>query len=83
MLDELRISLTITSVPFCDNIKAGMLAKHPILHYKIKHVEVDFHFARERVPSDELVVDYTPSKEKLTGIMIKSLNIMHFKELRT
>jgi hypothetical protein len=39
----------------------------------MKHVEVDYHFVRERVASQQLDVRPISSKDQVTDIMTKSL----------
>jgi hypothetical protein len=36
---------------WCDNIGATYLTANPIFHYRMKHVEVDYHFVHEYVAS--------------------------------
>ncbi|KAF3674430.1 hypothetical protein FXO37_06415 [Capsicum annuum] len=34
---------------YCDNLRATFLSKNPVLHSKVKHAAVDFHFVRHHV----------------------------------
>jgi hypothetical protein len=34
---------------YCDNVSAVYLSTNPVQHQRIKHVEIDLHFVRERV----------------------------------
>jgi hypothetical protein len=49
LLTELGISQNQTTFLWCDNIDATYLSSNLVLHARIKHLEVDFHFVRERV----------------------------------
>lgn len=58
---------------WCDNIGATYLAANPIFHARTKHVEVDYHFVRERVASNKLEVGFVSSKDQVADIMTKAL----------
>ncbi|KAI5354966.1 hypothetical protein L3X38_007861 [Prunus dulcis] len=46
---DLHVSLHIPPLIHCDNISAISLASNPIFHFRMKHLQIDYHFVRERV----------------------------------
>lgn len=48
-----------------DKVGTIYIYANPILHSKMKHIRVDFHFVREKVVSDELHVCHVSSQEQL------------------
>jgi hypothetical protein len=49
LLRELKVPHPLTAKVWCDNIGATYSAANPMFHSRMKHVEIDFHFVRERV----------------------------------
>ncbi|XP_071676883.1 uncharacterized protein [Lolium perenne] len=49
LLRELRVSQSQSPILCCDNIGATYLSSNPVFHARTKHIEVDYHFVRERV----------------------------------
>ena len=62
-----------------DNIGAGSLASNPMFHARIKHVEIDIPFVRERVIAKELDVRFVPTEEKLADLLTKPLTTTRFE----
>lgn len=49
LLSELHVSLWTPPLLLCDNVSTNQLAANPVMHARTKHVEIDYHFVRERV----------------------------------
>ena len=48
--------MTSVQVLWCDTLGATYLSANPIFHARTKHVEVDFHFVREKFADGQLNV---------------------------
>jgi hypothetical protein len=49
LLDKLGVTHPPTTSVWCDNLGATYLSVNPVFHARTKHIEVDYHFVRERV----------------------------------
>ena len=82
LLRELGISLSRPPSLWCDNIGATYLTANPVFHRRMKHVDVDYHFVRERVALKQLDVRTISSKDQLADIMMKALPAPAFNSIR-
>ena len=67
---------------FCDNVGATYLCSNPVLHSRMKHISLDFHFVREQVHAGHLLVSHVSTKDQIADIMTKPLPHSKFAELR-
>jgi hypothetical protein len=49
----------------CDSTSAISVAKHPVLHSKIKHIEVLYHFLRDNVEKGNIYLIHVPTQKHL------------------
>ena len=65
-----------------DNTACMAYAKNPIDYKKSKHIDVKYHFVRERVAAGEIVLEYVPSADQLADILTKPMDFQKFSALR-
>ena len=58
LLKDLGVYLYHPPILWCDNVFAFAFASNPIFHAHSKHIEVDYHFAREKLLNKDLMVNY-------------------------
>jgi histone deacetylase 1/2 len=73
LLKELGIRRGQASCLWCDNMGATYLSANPIFHARTTHIEIDFHFVRERVASKQLEIRFIPSKDQMADGFTKAL----------
>ena len=57
----------------CDNQVALHIASNPVFYERIKHIEVDCHFIREKITSGCVATSFVNSNYQLADIFTKSL----------
>jgi len=80
---ELQVPLPAPPRIWCDNMGAIALASNPIYHARTKHVEVDYHFIREKVLHKDLTISYISTHDQRADIFTKGLTSARFLFLVT
>uniref|UniRef100_A0A2N9IDE7 CCHC-type domain-containing protein n=1 Tax=Fagus sylvatica TaxID=28930 RepID=A0A2N9IDE7_FAGSY len=83
LLKDLGVFISAAPILWCDNISALAIASNPVFHARTKHIEVDFHFVRERVLRKDLAVKFVSTLDQLADIFTKSLPPHRFLDLRS
>jgi histone deacetylase 1/2 len=81
-VDELGVSQSKVAVLWCDNIGATYLSANPVFHARTKHIEVDYHFVRERVAQKLLHIRFISSGDQVADGFTKSLSTRQLKIFR-
>jgi histone deacetylase 1/2 len=58
-------------VLWCDNLGATYLSANPVFHARTKHIEIDFHFVREKVALGALHVRFIASADQIADVFAK------------
>jgi hypothetical protein len=75
LLKELHEEVSEPTVIYCDNLSSIQLAKNPVFHARTKHIEVHYHFVRERVLSGEVELKHVPTDRQVADIFTKALGL--------
>jgi len=65
-----------------DNQSTIKLIRNPEYHKRSKHIDIRYHFVREKYASGDIDVQYVCSQDQLADILTKALSRDVFKNLR-
>jgi hypothetical protein len=60
-------------VIYCDNQSCIKLSKNPVFHDRSKHIEIRYHFIRDRVQKGAVKLQYISTDEQVADILTKPL----------
>jgi len=66
---------------YIDNQNAIKLSKNPELHKRTKHIDIRYHFLREKYESGEISIAYIPPEIQKANILTKALPRERFQML--
>lgn len=58
------------------------MSNNPVFHPRTKHVEVDYHFVRERVASKKLHICHILTSDQVADVFTKPLSVARFQYLQ-
>ena len=82
MLRELGVKTTQAPCLWCDNLGATYLSANPVFHARTKHIEIHFHFVRERVANKQLEIRFIHSRDQVADGFTKALPTQNFEEFK-
>ncbi|MCO5550669.1 hypothetical protein L7F22_004158 [Adiantum nelumboides] len=59
---------------YTDSQSALVVARNPIFHARTKHIEVHYHYVKERLSIGEINLAYVPTQDNLADLFTKALS---------
>ena len=78
LFKDLSLFLHAPPTLWYDNLGALALASNSVYHARTKHIEVDYHFIREKVVNKDVITRYLPTLDQLADIFTKGLTTNRF-----
>ncbi|MCO5557879.1 hypothetical protein L7F22_011451 [Adiantum nelumboides] len=82
MLEDIGINISTPTEIFCGNLSSIYLANNPILHARTKHIEVHYHFTREKVLEGKVTLIHCSTDNQVADIFTKPVSITKFHMLK-
>jgi hypothetical protein len=82
LLRELGVQQPKSACLWCDNLGATYLTPNLVFHARTKHVEVDYHFVRERVASKFLKIRFVSIRDQVADGFTKPLTLRKLQQFR-
>jgi histone deacetylase 1/2 len=79
LLTELGVSHPKAASLWFDNLGATYLSANPVFHARTKHIEVDYHFVRERVANRRLNIRFIPTCDQVSDGFTKPLSVRQLR----
>jgi hypothetical protein len=73
LLSDLGQLVDVPIVIYCDNINSILLANNSIYHGRTKHIEVHYHFIREKFLAKEIDLIHVSIEDQVAAIFTKAL----------
>jgi hypothetical protein len=67
---------------YCDNINSILLANNLVYHARTKHIEVHYHFIKEKVLAKEIDFIHVSTKDQVADIFTKALSTDKLRKFR-
>lgn len=83
LLRDLGLFLPQPLLILCDNQSTIKLACNLVFHGRTKHIEIDFHFIRERVVHKDLSLRYVSTASQLADLLTKPVSGDRFLLLKS
>jgi hypothetical protein len=82
LLREIGIPSPKMAKLWCDTMGAKYLYANHVFHARTKHIEVDFHFVRERVLNNLLQIDFVPTGDQVADGFTKPLAVRQLENFK-
>jgi hypothetical protein len=83
LFHEIKIPLSTAPIIWCDNVSALSLAANPVYHARTEHIEVDYHYVREKVLNRDVKVSFISTADQIADVFTKGLTSARFLYLKS
>ncbi|MCO5557715.1 hypothetical protein L7F22_011286 [Adiantum nelumboides] len=74
LMADLGVGEDTANTIYADSQSALAVARNPVFHARTKHIEVHYHYVRERLSAGEMSLAYVPTQDNLVDLFTKALS---------
>ncbi|MCO5602787.1 hypothetical protein L7F22_056925 [Adiantum nelumboides] len=82
LMVDLGVGQDTANTIYTDSQSALAIARNPIFHARTKHIEVHYHYVRERLSAGQISLDYVPTLDNLVDLFTKTLSREKLEDFR-
>jgi len=82
LFSDLGQSVDAPVVIYCDNISSILLINNPVYHARTKHIEVHYHFIKEKILAKEIDLIHVSTENQIANIFTKALGTDKLRKFR-
>jgi hypothetical protein len=82
LLREIGVQGPTQAKLWCDNLGAKYLSSNHVFYGRTKHIELDYHFVRERVARKLLQIDFISSGDQIADGFTKPISVRKLENFR-
>jgi len=82
LLSDLHHQQHGPTILYEDNQAAIAISRNSQSHTKIKHIDIRYHYVREKALNETIDIQYCPTNDMVANILTKGLTFNEFSKLR-
>jgi hypothetical protein len=82
VLKELGVKKPFAVVLWCNNLRATYLSANPAFHARMKHIEVDYNFVRERVAKGLIDIRFISTGDQVANGFTKAVSAWYMEKFQ-
>ncbi|KAJ7544698.1 hypothetical protein O6H91_09G090000 [Diphasiastrum complanatum] len=81
LLVDMKFGEPSATLILSDSQSAIAIARNPVFHARTKHIEIHYHFVRDRLHDGDILFEYCPTKDNIVDLFTKALPRVRFEAL--
>ncbi|MCO5582710.1 hypothetical protein L7F22_036609 [Adiantum nelumboides] len=79
LMADLGVGQDTANTIYSDSQSTLVVARNRVFHARTKHIEVHYHYVKERLSTGEISLAYVPTQDNLVDLFTKALSCDKFE----